>query len=44
MNKFIFLLLVALTVKTNFWDSPDAYLGQKPPGAMTGKIRAAIHQ
>ncbi len=42
MNKYIFLWLLALTAKKNFWDGPDAYLGQKPPGAIPEKFAPQI--
>jgi Putative Ig domain/WD40-like Beta Propeller Repeat len=45
MNKFAILFIVALVAissilnaQTNFWDSPNAYLGQTPPGEMPVKF------
>ena len=43
MNKLFYLWLIALLgastglwAQTNIWNSPDAYLGQKPPGDKPG--------
>jgi hypothetical protein len=32
MNKLFILLMLFLPAQNNFWNSPNAYLGQKPPG------------
>jgi hypothetical protein len=45
MNKFTFLSIIGLlttsisvNAQTNFWNSPDAYLGQTPPGSTPVKF------
>jgi hypothetical protein len=45
MNKFTFLSIIGLltasssvNAQTNFWNSPEAYLGQTPPGSTPVKF------
>ena len=49
MNKFTLILILVLPAmvsrlyaQTNFWDSPNAYLGQKPPGEMPIKFATRL--